>query len=161
MKRIQTLTVILQLGLLIAGLTAFWIPEGVHFLANDTQLGQIIHQEQWLQHVNTGVQEINRSYPFIWYGTDWMVFAHILFALLFYGLYANPIRNKWLVQFGFMACALIVPLAAIMGYIRRIPLIWQTLDCLFGVVAAIILYQIHRSIKKLENTNPVKNNVAL
>ena len=102
MKRIRRLTILLQLGLLIAGLTAFWIPEGVNFLVNGTRLGEFIQQEQWLQHVNRGIQEVNNTYPFIWYGTDWMVFAHILFAILFYGLYKNPVRNKWLVQFGFL-----------------------------------------------------------
>ena len=112
MKRIQTLTVILQLGLLIAGLTAFWIPEGVHFLANDTQLGQIIHQEQWLQHVNTGVQEINRSYPFIWYGTDWMVFcAHTVCAIVLWAIrqsdteqVVGPIRLYGLCSYRTTSC---------------------------------------------------------
>ena len=153
MKRIRILTVLLQLGLLIAGLTAFWIPQGVDFLVNDVNLGKYLNQEDWLMHVNTGVQAINHSYPFVWYGTDWMVFAHILFAVLFYGLYTNPVRNKWLVQFGFIACGLIIPLAAIMGYVRGIPLIWQSLDCLFGVIAAVLLFFIHKSIKQLEATS--------
>lgn len=160
-KRIRRLTILLQLGLLIAGLTAFWIPEGVNFLVNGTRLGEFIQQEQWLQHVNRGIQEVNNTYPFIWYGTDWMVFAHILFAILFYGLYKNPVRNKWLVQFGFVACALIVPLAAIMGYFRGIPMIWQTLDCLFGVIASLLLYQIHKSIRTLEKVNQIRNSLAL
>lgn len=151
MKQIRILTVLLQLGILIAGLTAFWIPQGVDFLVNDVQMGKLINQQQWLIHVNHGVQAIDHSYPFIWYGTDWMVFAHILFAILFFGLYQDPVRNKWLVKFGFIACALIVPLAAILGYIRGIPMIWQSLDCLFGVIAGGILFIIHRNIQKLEN----------
>jgi hypothetical protein len=151
MKRIYILTAFLQLGLLIAGLTAFWIPQGVDFLVNDVQMGKFIHQEQWLQHVNEGVQAINHSYPFIWYGTDWMVFAHILFAILFTGLFIDPVRNKWLVQFGYIACGLIVPLAAILGNIRGIPIVWQSFDCLFGVIAVLILYTIHRDIIKLEH----------
>lgn len=156
MKRIRTLTILLQLGLLIAGLTAFWIPQGVDFLVNDVQMGQLINQQEWLTHVNQGVQAVDHSYPFLWYGTDWMVFAHILFAILFYGLYKDPFRNKWLVQFGFIACALILPLAAILGHFRGIPIIWQSLDCLFGVIAAALLYIIRKDIKTLEiNTNNI------
>jgi len=152
-KQIRILTVCLQIGLLIAGLTAFWIPQGVDFLVNDVQMGRLINQQEWLIQVNQGVQAVDHSYPFIWYGTDWMVFAHILFAILFYGLYKDPIRNKWLVQFGFIACALILPLAAILGYIRGIPMIWQTLDCAFGVIAGGILLVIYRNIKRLEYYN--------
>ncbi|MFT7591693.1 MAG: hypothetical protein ACI9UJ_001622 [bacterium] len=152
MRQIRFLTIMVQLGLLIAGLTAFWIPQGVSFLVNDVKLGSFINQEQWLLHVNNGVQSIDKTFPFIWYGTDWMVFAHILFAVLFIGLYRDPVRNKWLVEFGFIACALIVPLAAIMGYVRGIPPIWQLFDCLFGIIAGIILYKIYTSIRKLERS---------
>ncbi len=149
MKQIRILVLLLQLGLLIAGLTAFWIPQGVSFLTHDTQLGSLIHQQEWLETVDTGVQTIDRSYPFIWYGTDWMVFAHILFAILFYGLYKDPIKNQWLVHFGIIACLLIVPLALIMGPIRGIPFIWQLLDCSFGLIAGIILLLLNQRINKL------------
>jgi hypothetical protein len=152
-KRIRLLTLLLQVGLLIAGLTAFWIPEGVSFIVNDIQLGQYINQQEWLAYVNEGVQVTNDAYPFIWYGTDWMVFAHILFAILFTGLLIDPIKNVWLVQFGWIACGLIVPLAAILGYIRGIPIIWQTFDCLFGVIAAAVLLAIHKEIQKLQHLN--------
>jgi hypothetical protein len=31
---------------------------------------------RWIERVSQGVSEINRRYPFLAYGTDWLAFAH-------------------------------------------------------------------------------------
>ncbi|MBO6517656.1 MAG: hypothetical protein JJ975_14010, partial [Bacteroidia bacterium] len=123
MNKIRIYVVLLQIGLLVSGLTAFWIPQGVAFLVLHTPLTSIPGLEDWLLYVLEGVISVDTSYPFIWYGTDWMVFAHILFAILFFGLFQDPVRNRWLVTFGLIACILIFPLALGMGHIRGIPVI--------------------------------------
>jgi hypothetical protein len=41
---------------------------------------------------------------------------------LFIGPYLDPVRNKWVVTFGLIACAGVIPLALIADHIRGIPL---------------------------------------
>ncbi|MFT4522479.1 MAG: hypothetical protein ACI8ZN_001429 [Bacteroidia bacterium] len=120
MKTIRFLTMLFQLGLIIAGTTAFFIPQGVALIA---KVAPSLHPSLsgWLLEVNVSVIKIDEDHNFIWYGTDWMAFAHLLFALLFYGVWKNPVRNKWLVHFGIMACLLIFPTAFIAGHLRGIP----------------------------------------
>jgi len=89
---------------------------------------------------------------FYWYGMDWMAFAHLLFAILFYGLYKDPIRNKWLVSFGLVACVAIAPIALGFGHLRGIPLIWQFLDMAFGVIAGALLLRIKSLIQSIEKS---------
>lgn len=161
MKRIKSLVLLLQFGLLISGLTAFFIPEGVDFISNHTFLGRMDLLHEWLAYVNHGVQHIDQTYPFVWYGTDWMVFAHILLAILFYGLYKDPVRNQWLVHFGLIASVLVFPLAFIMGPIRGIPFFWQFLDCMFGVGSGLILLYLNRLINRLQSiSNPHQNTAT-
>lgn len=45
----------------------------------------------------------------------------------------------WVLQWGLIMCAGIVPLALIAGGIRGIPWGWQLIDMSFGVVAAVPL----------------------
>jgi len=129
----------MQIGLILSGLTTYFIPKGVHFIVADIKLGLLINKVEWLNHIDQGVQHIEKNYPFMYYGTDWMAFAHLLFAVLYYGLYKDPIRNQWLIKFGLFVSVAIFPLALILGPIRHIPLIWQLLDCSFGVVSGAIL----------------------
>ncbi|CAM5660696.1 hypothetical protein SALBM217S_01493 [Streptomyces griseoloalbus] len=49
--------------------------------------------------------------PFLLLGTDWLAFAHLVIAVAFYGPYRDPVRNIWVVEFGMIACAGIIPLA--------------------------------------------------
>jgi len=152
MKKIKTYTALLMAGLVIAGATAFFIPWGVDLIVNHTPLPEWINQTVWLNYVLNGVIQIDKSYDFIWYGTDWMAFAHLLFAILFYGLYKDPIRNKWLVSFGLVACVAIAPIALGFGHLRGIPLIWQFLDMAFGVIAGALLLRIKSLIQSIEKS---------
>lgn len=149
MNKIKTYTLLLQAGLLVSGLTAFFIPDGVKLVANSSIVAIYPPLQQWLSFVEQGVMQTHHSYPFLWYGTDWMAFAHILFTILFYGLYKDPVRNLWLIRFGFIASLLIFPLAMIMGEIRHIPVIWRLADCMFGVIASLLLWRIHFLVKRL------------
>jgi hypothetical protein len=51
----------------------------------------------------------------------------------------DPVRNLWVVEFGIIACALVIPLALVCGPIRGIPFWWQMIDCSFGVCGLIPL----------------------
>jgi hypothetical protein len=60
-------------------------------------------------------------------------------AVAFLGPLKDPIRNIWVVEFGMIACILVIPLALICGHIRGIPFAWQLIDCSFGIFGFIPL----------------------
>ncbi len=54
----------------------------------------------------------------------------------------------WVVEWGILACVLVVPLALICGD-ARIPLGWRLIDCAFGVVGIVPLLLCRRYINAL------------
>jgi hypothetical protein len=104
----------------------------------------------WIDRVHAGVEATNAKYPFIFYGTDWLAFAHLMIAVAFIGPLRDPVRNIWVVQFGIIACVCVIPLAAIAGPIRGIPLGWELIDMSFGAVGIIPLIIVYRLIRRLE-----------
>jgi hypothetical protein len=104
----------------------------------------------WIDRVHAGVEATNAKYPFIFYGTDWLAFAHLMIAIAFIGPLRDPVRNIWVVQFGMISCVCVIPLAAIAGPIRGIPLGWELIDMSFGVVGIVPLIIVYRLIRRLE-----------
>lgn len=94
----------------------------------------------WLLYVRQGLEQTHAAYPFIFYGTDWLAFAHLVIAVFFIGPWRDPVRNRWVLQSGLIACAGVIALALICGPIRGIPLYWRLIDCSFGVFGAIPLW---------------------
>jgi hypothetical protein len=103
----------------------------------------------WLSKVRDALIETNVKYPFIAYGTDWLAFAHFVIAIAFIGPLRDPFRNVWVVEFGMIACALIVPFALGMGAIRGIPPGWRMIDCSFGIFGIIPLWSCRNYIREL------------
>jgi hydrogenase/urease accessory protein HupE len=83
------------------------------------------------------------------YGTDWLAFAHIVIAIAFFGAIRDPVRNIWVVEFGMIACMLVVPLALIWGGVRSIPFFWRLIDCSFGVFGILPLWLARRNTRRL------------
>jgi hypothetical protein len=79
-----------------------------------------------------------------------LAFAHFVLAILFIGPYKNPVKNKWVIEFGMIACILIIPFAFVAGYYRGIPIYWRLIDCSFGVIGILPLWYCYRKIKFLE-----------
>ena len=52
-------------------------------------------------------------------------------------------------EFGMIACLLVIPLALICGPLRGIPFYWQLLDCSFGVIGLIPLAAARRLILRV------------
>lgn len=107
----------------------------------------------WLQKVLSAYLETKNKYPFLLYGYDWLAFAHFILAILFIGPYKDPVKNIWVMQFGLIACILVLPLAFIAGPIRGIPIGWRLIDCSFGILGFIPLYICYTKTKQLENKN--------
>ena len=68
---------------------------------------------------------MNDGNGFVFYGTDWLAFGHIVIAVCFAGVIRDPIKNIWVVEFGMISCVLVIPLALICGHIRGIPFFWR------------------------------------
>jgi hypothetical protein len=153
-NRLKTIRLILGLfiiGLVLSGLTAFPLVWESRLLTSwfgeTTAIGSSFPElAYWLKFVHEGLETADRQYPFLAYGTDWLAFAHIVIAIAFLGPFKDPVRNIWVVEFGIIACLLVVPLALICGPIRGIPFFWQLIDCSFGVFGFIPLIIVRKLI---------------
>ena len=121
-RRIKWLTSFFILGLFLSGATA--IP-----LQIETGWLTLCSNAQWLLRVHTALAQVQSQYPFLFYGTDWLAFGHFVIAIAFFGALKDPVRNRWLFDFGLIACALVIPWALIFGAARGIPFWWRLIDC--------------------------------
>lgn len=147
--RLKIYIVIIIAGVALSGITAFPLETELAYLVNSDASAL----QQWLNKVYSAIKITNENYPFLSYGTDWLAFAHLMLAVLFIGPFNNPIKNKWIIEFGMICCVMIIPLALIAGNVRGIPFFWQLIDCSFGLIAIVPLYLCLFYIKKLEKFN--------
>jgi hypothetical protein len=136
------------IALIISGATAFALETELAWLCS--QIPGDIHLYFFIQKCYLAIRDMNAQYPFLAYGYDWLAFAHIVIAIAFIGPYNDPVRNKWVIHFGCIACILIWPMAFIAGHVRQIPLYWKLIDCSFGVIGLVPLLICHAKIKRLE-----------
>lgn len=134
---VRRLILFFMIMLFISGITAIPVEWELSIVTRFFPMDSVIGQ--WLDQVYLAVHETGQKHYFLFYGYDWLAFAHIVLALLFIGPYRDPVRNKWVIEFGMYACLLIIPFALIAGNLRGMPFWWQLFDCSFGVVGLIPL----------------------
>jgi hypothetical protein len=83
--------------------------------------------------------------------TTGLLFAHFVLAILFIGPYREPVQNIWVIEFGLIACGLVIPYALIAGHFRGIPIGWRLIDCAFGLFGFALLWIIYTAIKSLQH----------
>ena len=154
-KRVRIMLGLFVVALVLSGLTAFpieWELGILNRLAGpESPVAELWPTlSDWINRVHAGVAETYRQYPFIAYGTDWLAFAHIVIAVAFWGPLKDPVRNVWVIEFGMIACGLVLPLALICGPIRGIPLFWRLIDCSFGIVGIIPLWLSRNAVLKIK-----------
>ena len=165
-RRVRIWLYVFIVGLLLSGVTAFPLAWELALLQRlvtasfsplpATWPGLVA----WISQVNVGLQQTYRLYPFIAYGTDWLAFAHIVIEIAFNGPLKDPVRNIWVIEWGMIACVLVIPLALLAGPLRGIPLFWRIIDCSFGVFGIIPLYYCRRLIRGMtpaESTYPANS----
>jgi hypothetical protein len=152
-KQIRAWIIFFMIVLFLSGLTAIPLETELEFLSGFFPLGSPIGD--WLDKVYSGLHQTNINYPFLAYGYDWLAFAHFVLALLFIGPLKDPVRNKWVIEFGMIACVLIIPFALVAGHFRGIPLWWRLIDCSFGVVGLLPLGICLRKINQIEKMQDV------
>jgi hypothetical protein len=153
-RRIRVLLGLFIVALVASGLTAFFLPWELRLLTErfgeGTRLAAAFPRlAWWLAYVRQGLEASRRDWPFLAYGTDWLAFAHLVIAVAFWGPLKDPVKNIWVVEFGMIACLLVIPLALVCGPIRGIPWFWRLIDCSFGAVGLLPLWMARRMILKL------------
>jgi hypothetical protein len=150
-RRIQWLTCFFIFGLVVSGVTAIPLVSELNLLANflgtdDASSSAVV----WILRVRDALTQTQVQHPFLFYGTDWLAFGHFVIALVFVGALRDPVRNRWLFDFGLIACALVIPYAFVFGGLRGIPIWWQAIDCSFGVFGFIPLWLCRQWAVELE-----------
>lgn len=135
-------------GLFLSGLTAIPLEAELGFLGRCFSQDSILGG--WIDRVSQGITWMNREYPFLAYGYDWLAFAHFVLALLFIGPLRDPVRNKWVIEFAMIACVLVIPYAFIAGHFRGIPFGWRIIDCAFGIIGLVPLSICNSHICQME-----------
>jgi hypothetical protein len=169
LRRIRFWLAVFITGLVLSGVTAFPLQTEVNWLTISLWTGalrpvsKLTHVLPWIERVQEGLNTTNARFPFMAYGTDWLAFAHLVIAMAFIGPYIDPVRNKWVISFGLICCAGVIPLALIAGHIRGIPLGWRLIDCSFGVFGSVPLLLCRRSLFRLEHpmSEPAQAHTAV
>ena len=155
LRRIRLLILFFMAALIVSGLTAVPLQWELRLL------NQIVNWQPlaaawpglayWVARVFFGLEDSYTRYPFLALGTDWLAFGHIAIAVAFFGPLRDPVRNRWVIEFGMIACILVVPWALLFGALRGIPIFWRLVDTSFGVFGMIPLWICRREIRRLES----------
>ena len=148
---IRRLLLMFMIALFLSGLTAIPVEPELSFLLKIFDRPSLLHN--WLEKVLSAFKNVNNDTPFLLYGYDWLAFAHFILAVLFIGPYRDPVKNIWVLEFGLIACILILPLAFIAGSFRGIPMGWRMIDCSFGVFGFLPLWICYTKTKMLISKN--------
>lgn len=135
--------------LILSGITAFPIKTEIEYLSAVKYVFPDF-MANWIDELH---ELINATPTVMFYGTDWLAFAHIIISLFFIPLFKNPIQHQVNLKIGIIACFAIFPLAFICGPIRNIPFFQQLIDCSFGIIGFAFLLYINSLINTLKNEN--------
>ena len=150
-RRIKLLTWLFIIGLIASGVIAMPLAYEVRWLvrilgADHGSTGWV----RWLVEIRDTLAQTQAQHRFLFYGTDWLAFGHFVIAIAFVGALRDPIRNRWLFDFGLIACVLVIPFALLFGGLREIPIWWRLIDCSFGVFGFIPLWLCRKWTGELE-----------
>ncbi len=144
-KRIRLLLVFFMAALVLSGLSAIPLEWGstllAQWLGNGTWFSALWPaMSEWLELVHSGAIDTGKHYPFLFYGNDWLAFGHVAIAIAFIGPLRDPVKNIWVIEFGMIACLLVIPWALTFILVRGIPLFWFPVDSAFGVLGILPLW---------------------
>lgn len=144
-RSIRFILVFFMAALVLSGLSAIPLEWGstllVQWFGPGTWFASVWPaMSAWLALVHTAAIETGGKYPFMLYGNDWLAFGHVAIAIAFIGPLRDPLKNIWVIEFGMIACVLVVPWAIIFTGLRQVPAFWIPIDAAFGVLGFIPLW---------------------
>jgi hypothetical protein len=132
LPRIRFWLVVIIIGLVISGITAFPLLHELNLLSRmlvggDASWNPSDHSglAHWILFVRQGLEDTYQNYPFVAYGTDWLAFGHLVIALFFIPPCSDPVRYVGNIKMGMIACVGVFALALICGPIRGIPFLLE------------------------------------
>lgn len=144
--------IIVSFGLFVSGVTVWPAVSELRIALGILESiglgGSDLHN--FVEQIRNSLIAINQEHPQIMYGYDWLAFAHICLAILFFGAVKDPVRNRWIIECGLIMCALIPVLGAICIPYRQIPFYWFWVDFAFAPAAALPLIIALRDVRRLE-----------
>ena len=160
LTRIKAILVFFVFALGISGLTAIPLRFELNILnsiaGEGTSVANVVPWlATWISLVHTALEKLYQDYAFLAYGYDWLAFGHFVIAIAFLGAVKDPVRNRWVIEFGMIACVLILPYAFIFGQIRGIPILWRVIDMLFGILGIVPLYIARKMTLELESDQEI------
>jgi hypothetical protein len=159
-RQIKVLTWLFIIGLVLSGVTAIPLEWEVDLLTKwfgasaQTSAAANSVLARWLLTAREALQEVSAKHPLLFYGTDWLAFGHFVIAIAFVGALRDPVRNRWLFDFGLIACVLVIPFALVCGGLRGIPFWWRLIDCSFGLFGFLPLWLCRRWARQLAGLSP-------
>ena len=155
LTRIKAILVFFVFALGISGFTAIPLRFELNILnsiaGEGTSVANVVPWlATWISLVHNALEKLYQDYAFLAYGYDWLAFGHFVIAIAFLGAIKDPIRNRWVIEFGMIACVLILPYAFVFGQIRGIPILWRVIDMLFGILGIGPLYFARKMTLELE-----------
>lgn len=150
LRRIRSMIIFFVIVLALSGITAFPLHTELKWLTEQQLFSPHSLIGAWLQRVWQGLDATQQQYPFLFYGYDWLAFAHLVIAMAFIGPYKDPVKNSWIIDWALLACIAVLPLAFIAGPIRGIPWFHILVDCAFGIIGLVPLWITRRWIRQLE-----------
>lgn len=162
-RRIKRWTWFFIIGLVISGATAIPLVPELDLLAKwlgiETQTSSTATSTlaRWLLATREALHDTATRHPMLFYGTDWLAFGHFVIAVAFIGVLRDPVHNRWLFDFGLIACAMVIPFALVFGAMREIPFWWRLIDCSFGIFGAIPLWCCRKWSLSLEQSGTREN----
>lgn len=152
-RQIRFLLAVFIVGLLLSGATAIPLEPEIRLVIQQLgprPSGPATSLSDWLWQVYDAVSDTNARHPFLAYGMDWLAFGHFAIAVAFIGPWRDPVKNRWVIEFGMIASALVIPYAAVFGYFRGIPWGWRAIDASFGIGGMLPLWLCWRRIRRIE-----------
>jgi len=148
MKTIRIHLLLFMSLLLLSGITAFPVKTEISLL--------YYYQDHFPDFLSNWIVrlffELNETPDVMFYGTDWLAFAHSVISLFFIPVYQKPQQYKANITAGMAACGLVFPLAFICGPLRGIPFFHQLIDCSFGLFGFLYLLYILKKINQLKES---------
>src|ERR1700730_11692196 len=99
-RKIRRWIIFFIIALVVSGATAFALETEMHWVIHHWPFSTNSALYAWVERVYTALIDMGNRYPFLAYGYDWLAFAHIVIAIAFIGPLRDPVRNKWVIQFG-------------------------------------------------------------